>query len=46
MQITFTGPTGQTLTVADPRRDAAKAGTFALPAERSPFATIIATMKV
>ncbi len=51
MQISFPGPDGQLLTVADTRRDPipARPGrdvTIALPQERRPAGWIIATMRV
>jgi hypothetical protein len=44
MQITFTGPDGNPVTVTDPRR-AAKTVSVALPEERRPAAFIIIQMK-
>jgi hypothetical protein len=51
MQITFPGADGQTITVADSRREPVltrpgKDISIALPQERRPMATIIAVMKV
>ncbi len=51
MQITFTGPDGRPLTVADSRRDPARATpgaavTVTLPEERRPAGWIIAAMRV
>lgn len=51
MQITFPGPDGAPITVADCRRDAVpnkagKAHTVALPQERRPASWILGTMKV
>lgn len=51
MQITFPGPDGQPITVADTRRDPVftkpgKDVTIALPQERRPSASVISVMKV
>ncbi len=51
MQITFPGPDGQSITVADTRRDPiltkpGKDVTIALPQERRPAGWIITSMKV
>jgi hypothetical protein len=51
MQITFPGPDGTPITVADSRRDPipnkpGKAHTVALPQERRPAGWIITAMKV
>jgi hypothetical protein len=51
MQITFPGPDGQPITVADTRREPiltkpGKDASIALPEERRPAATIMGTMKV
>jgi hypothetical protein len=51
MQITFPGPDGNTITVADTRRDPiltkpGKDVSIALPQERRPAGWIIGSMKV
>ena len=51
MQITFSGPDGQLLTVDDPRRNPlppkqAKKISIALPRERRPASWMLATFKV
>lgn len=47
MQITFSGPDGQSITVSDPRRGAAQAArAVALPQERRPAGWVVASMKV
>jgi hypothetical protein len=49
MQITFTGPDGQTLTVSDPRLTTgkpAKQQTIVLQREQRPASWMLATFKV
>jgi len=47
MQITFTGPDGQPVTVADPRlARAARGVTVTLPQDRRPAGWLITAMKV
>lgn len=47
MKITFSGPDGQSITIADPRRDTAQAArSVALPQERRPVGWVVASMKV
>ena len=51
MQITFPGPDGQPIPVTDSRRDPiptrpGKDSAYALPQERRPAGTLIATMRV
>ena len=51
MQITFPGPDGTPITVADTRREpvpnkAGKSSAYALPRERRPAASVVGIMKV